>query len=127
MTSSRKERVAESVREAVASILQEEVSAARTGFVTVTHARISADLRHARIFVSVLADAEQRAATLEALTAATRFVRRRVGQMLRLRYTPEIVFELDETIEHSARIETILNRLHDGKDPEGSGEPPAGA
>ena len=126
MTSSRKERVAESVREAVASILQEEVHAARTGFVTVTHVKISPDLRHARIFVSVLAGGEQRAATLEALAGAAGFVRRRVGQVLRLRYTPEIVFELDETIEQGARIESLINQLHGDKEPDGSGGPPAG-
>ena len=126
MTSSRKERVAESVREAVASILQEEVHATRTGFVTVTHAKISPDLRHARVFVSVLAEGEQRAATMKALVCATGFVRRRVGQVLRLRYTPEIVFELDETIEQSARIESLINKLHDDKEPEGSTGPPAG-
>jgi ribosome-binding factor A len=125
MTSSRKERVAESVREAVASILQEEIHAARTGFVTVTHVKISPDLRHARVFVSVLAGGELRETTMHALEAATGFVRHRVGQTLRLRHTPEIVFELDESIEESARIESLLNSLHDGTEPGGSGEPPA--
>lgn len=122
MSAVRQERVEKSVREAVARILQEELHDARLGFVTVTHVKMSADLKHARIFVSMLTEGPARDAALTALEASRGFIRRRAGQMLRLRFTPEIAFTLDTTIEYGARIESLIQQTHD-KHEDGDEEP----
>ena len=81
------------------------------GFVTVTEVRMSADLRTAQVYVSVLGNDRERADSLEALASATGYLRREVGRALRLRYAPEIHFRLDHSLEQGSRIEQILETL----------------
>jgi ribosome-binding factor A len=73
---------------------------------------MSPDLRVARIYYSVLGDADARKRTLEGLHAATGFIRRELGHQLRLRVTPELVFEYDESVEYGAHIEEVLQQIH---------------
>jgi ribosome-binding factor A len=89
----------------------------RIGFVTVTAVRMSADLRHARVFVSVFADGDERAATMTALRHATPYLRGELGREMRLKYLPELVFELDTTAEDAQRLEAIIRELHEGEGP----------
>jgi len=112
MAGPRRDKVSDLVREEVARLLQMEVHDARLGFVTVTDVRMSADLKHARVFVSLMSSGPARQHALEALDAVRSFVRRRLGQTLRLRYTPEIVFALDTSIEYGARIDTLIEQTH---------------
>lgn len=114
MAGVRSERVADLVREEAARLLQTEVHDARLGFVTVTEVRMSPDLKHARIYVSLLSDGEARARAMSALEAARGFIRHRLGQTLRLRYTPEIAFCLDTSIEYGAHIEDLIQQVRDG-------------
>ncbi len=102
-------------------MLQFEVNDSRVGFVTVTGVRVSSDLRHARVFVSLLAKGDERERAMEAIRTASGFLRRRIGQTLRLRYTPELVFSLDTSIEKGARIEEVLmrDRARDKKEDSG--------
>ncbi len=86
----------------------------RIGFVTVTQVRVSPDLRHARVFVSVLGDEDERAATLAGLRSAAPHLRAELGHEMRIRFTPELEFELDHTPEEAERIERLLRRLHGG-------------
>jgi ribosome-binding factor A len=118
VTGSRPDRVADLVQREVARLLQFEVHDARLGFVTVTGVRMSADLRHARVFVSLLSEGDARAAAERALEAARGFIRRRLGQALNLRHTPEIAFSIDTSIEYGARIERLLQAVRDPEDPE---------
>ncbi|HKY34195.1 MAG TPA: 30S ribosome-binding factor RbfA [Candidatus Polarisedimenticolia bacterium] len=111
MAGSRREKVSDLIQAEVARLLQQEVHDARLGFVTVTGVTVSPDLRHARVHVSTLAEGEARAAALSALKAARGFVRRRLGQELRLRYTPDIEFRLDTSLEQGARIERLIEDL----------------
>src|SRR5262245_9490499 len=119
MAGPRREKVADLVREEVARLLQMEVHDARLGFMTVTEVRMSPDLKHARVYVSTLSGGEARARSLEALEAARGFVRRRIGQTLRLRYTPELSFVLDTSIEYGARIEDLLRETREESQPAG--------
>jgi ribosome-binding factor A len=109
--SRRTERVAEELREEVARLLAREIKDPRIGFVTVTRAQISPDLRSARVFVGVLGDAKQRRETLQGLTQATGYIRRAVGQRLRLRLTPELTFVYDEGIEATSRVAQLLDQV----------------
>ena len=108
MAGPRREKVSDLVREEVARLLQAEVHDVRLGFITVTDVTMSPDLKHARVFVSMLAEGEARENAMMALKAASGFIRRRIGQTLRLRYTPQISFALDTSIEYGARIESLI-------------------
>ena len=81
------------------------------GLVTVTGVDITRDLRHAKVFVSVLGSESQRAATFEGLANVAPHLRGRVGRALRLRAAPEIEFRNDESVAHAARIEQLLAQV----------------
>ena len=107
----RQERVADQIRTEVARLIAEDLKDPRIGFTTVTGVDLSADLGHARVFVSVLGGSEAGKPTLEGLNSAAGFVRREITQRLGLRRAPEVVFELDHGAEQAARIEDLLARL----------------
>ena len=111
MTHRRAERVAEAIKEEVSLIIQREVKDPRIGFLTVTAVELSADLRYAKIFVSVYGSQKERTKSLRGLQSATRFIRREIGQRVQLRYTPEIVFKWDASIEKGAHIEDLLRQV----------------
>ncbi len=122
----RSDRVAEAIREAVATFLAEGVKDPRiTGLVTVTGAQASRDLRHAKVFVSVLGSAVERAATLEGLRSLAGYLRAHLGRDLRLRLAPEISFHLDDSIAYAARIESLLGSVR--ADPASSTDAESGA
>ena len=112
----RPDRVAEAIREEVATFLTEDVKDPRVqGLVTVTGVDVTRDLRHAKIFVSVLGSDTERAATFDGLASVAGHLRSRVGRALRLRLAPEIVFREDQSVAHAARIESLLAGLRDGE------------
>ncbi len=82
----------------------------RIGFASVTGVELSQDLRHAKVFVSVMGSAQEQRASMTALTHATGFLRRELAQRLTIRYTPEIVFRLDESIARGVRVLELLNQ-----------------
>jgi ribosome-binding factor A len=101
--------VAEAVREEVATFLAGSAKDPRiVGFVTVTGVHVTPDLRHARVFVSVMGSDAEKAATFDGLTSTTGYLRSRVGRALRLRVAPEIQFREDDSIARAARIESLL-------------------
>ena len=120
MAGQRKAKVAELIQEEVARLLTAEVHDGRLGFVTVTGVTMSGDLRYARIQVSVLEEGSRRAEIMQKLEAEKGAIRRQLAQALRLRYTPEISFHLDTSLETSARIERILSDLQSSSHREGS-------
>ena len=110
----RADRVAEAIREEIATFLAEDAKDPRiTRFVTVTGAEVTRDLRHAKVFVSVMGTDAERAATFEGLASVAGHLRSRVGRALRLRLAPEIEFRPDESIARAARIESLLAQLKD--------------
>jgi ribosome-binding factor A len=114
----RADRVAAAIREEVATFLAEDAKDPRiTRLVTVTGAQVTRDLRHARVFVSVMGSDADRASTFEGLESVATHLRARVGRALHLRLAPEIVFVADESIVRAARIETLLAQIKDGEVP----------
>jgi ribosome-binding factor A len=110
----RPDRVAEAIREEVANFLAEGVKDPRVvGLVTVTGVDVTRDLRHAKVFVSILGSEAERAATLDGLASVASHLRPRIGRALRLRLAPEIAFHLDESIARAARIESLLASIND--------------
>ncbi|HEX8089467.1 MAG TPA: 30S ribosome-binding factor RbfA [Blastocatellia bacterium] len=109
MPGRRPERLAEQIKEEVSLIIAGEVEDPRVGFVTVTEARVSPDLKHAKIYVSVLGTEKEVKESLAALKHASGFIRTQLGAMLRMKRTPELHFVYDETTETAARIEELLS------------------
>lgn len=108
----RPQRVAEAIREIVASFLQQEARDPRIGFVTVTAVRATPDLKRAIVTFVAHGDAQAQAASLDGLTHAAVAIRRAVGRRLRLRTVPEVVFERDHVLEQVSRIDQLLAGLH---------------
>ncbi len=107
-------RVDELLKQEIARVLR-DLRDPRVGFMTVMDVRTSPDLRHARVYVSVLGDEDEKQATLAVLRGARGYVRGRLGEDLTLKYLPELHFELDRTLAQAARIEELLQDL----EPEG--------
>jgi ribosome-binding factor A len=103
-------RVDEAVREVLSDALgHRDLKDPRIGFVTVTDVKTSADLRHARVYVSVLGTEEEREQTLEGLRSAHGVLQRRVAGELRLKRTPTLEFAYDDTAERAMRLERLLD------------------
>lgn len=111
MQGKRLDRVNQLIREEISLLLQRELKDPRLGFVTVTEVETTKDLRSAKIFVSVLGDEAQWAASLTALTRARGFIRNWLREHLDLRTTPELDFRADRSMEHGARIQQLLKQL----------------
>jgi len=102
-------RVNEAVREVVSVRIAEGLRDPRIGFVTVTSVETSPDLRHARVYVSVLGSAEEREATMAGLESAHGLLQQSVASELRLKHTPTLQFVFDESIERGMRISELLD------------------
>ena len=113
----RPDRVAEAIREEVAGFLADGVKDPRVrGLVTVTGVDVTRDLRHAKIFVSIMGSDAERDETLAGLSAVAAHLRGRVGRALRLRGAPEIAFRPDPSVGYAARIETLLEEVRRERD-----------
>ena len=113
MQGKRLDRVNQLIKEEISTLLQRELKDPRLGFVTVTGVETSKDLRVAKVFVSVLGDEGQWTASLAALASARGFVRNWLRQHLDLRVTPEVDFRADHSMEHAARIQSLLKQVQD--------------
>ncbi len=114
----RTERIDELLRQEITSLLTKEVADPRIGFATVTDVETAPDLRHARVWVSVIGQPADRASTVRALEHAMPFVRRELGKRLRLRRIPEFSVRLDESIERGSRVMKLINELEAGATPD---------
>jgi ribosome-binding factor A len=110
----RSERLGELILAEISDLITRAIKDPRIGFVTFTRVEMSDDLRHAKIFVSSIGAEPEKARTLQGLASATGYIRRHLGRALHLRYTPEISFLLDDSLEHGAKIAQILRQLHAG-------------
>ncbi|EKN64055.1 ribosome-binding factor A [Neobacillus bataviensis LMG 21833] len=110
--SHRANRVGEQMKKELSDIIGRKIKDPRIGFVTVTDVQVTGDLQQAKVFISVLGDDEQKENTLKGLAKAKGFIRTEIGHRIRLRKTPEIIFEWDESINYGNHIETLLHQLH---------------
>jgi ribosome-binding factor A len=108
MAGSRMRRINEVLREVVGAAVSTELSDPRIGFVTVTSVETSPDLRTAKVYVSVLGDEDERAATLEGLRSSHGVIQARIAAETRMKRTPTLTFHYDDTIEKGARISELL-------------------
>jgi ribosome-binding factor A len=113
MNAKRPERVADLLLEFVSQLLRREINDPRIGVVTLTRSEISRDLKHARIYFSVLSGQEAKDEVLAGLKSATGFIRARIGKELKLRFVPTVDFVYDKAGDEAQRIEQLLRQVKD--------------
>ena len=107
----RPDRVAEAIRDELSQLIAREVHDPGVGFITLTRVKVSPDLQAARVYYTTMGDEKAQRETARALKRATPFLRRQLGQRIRLRRVPEVAFFYDESIAQGDRIEQILQDL----------------
>ncbi|MFS0595136.1 30S ribosome-binding factor RbfA [Peribacillus frigoritolerans] len=107
----RSNRVGEQMKKELSEIIGRKIKDPRIGFVTVTDVAVTGDLQQATVYISVLGDQEQREKTLQGLAKAKGFMRSEIGQRIRLRKTPELFFEFDESVDYGNRIESLISQI----------------
>ena len=118
MTTDRMRRVNESVRQVLSESLG-DLKDPRIGFVTVTGVETSPDLRHAKVFVSVLGSAKKRDATISGLNSSHGVLQAALAKELRLKRTPQLTFEYDPTVERGVRLSALIDELNPEDNPDG--------
>ena len=126
MASDRMRRVDEAVRQVLTDAVAQDLQDPRIGFVTMTSVKTTSDLRQARVYVSVLGDEAQRAATLAGLRSAHGALQRRLARELRMKRTPTLEFLYDDTTDRAMRVEELLDRTAGEPRPADDGAPGEG-
>jgi ribosome-binding factor A len=111
MPGDRMRRVNEALREVLSARIAGGLKDPRVGFVTVTAVDTSPDLRHARVYVSVLGSDDERAETMAGLESSRGFLQAGIARELRIKHTPALVFEQDAAIERGMRISRLLDEV----------------
>lgn len=115
--SQRTERLDELLRQEIGAMLEREIADPRLGFATVTQVETDPDLRHARVWVSIIGGSAERSATLVALDHAMVYIRRELGTRLRLKRIPDLHVRLDDSIERGTRILQVIDAVEGGRLP----------
>lgn len=105
------EKLQELIKQEIGKILLMDIKDSRIGFVTVTGVEMTGDLREAKVFVSIMGNDEQIKSTWEGLQSALGFIRREIGHRIKIRFTPEISFELDKSLDYSDHIQKLLLKV----------------
>ena len=111
MKNKRAIRVGELLKEEISHIILREMKDPRIGFVSITDVEVSGDLRHAKVFISVYGTDKEKEETLNGLQQAQGFVRKLVGERVKIHHTPEIIFRYDDSIENGVHISEIIKDL----------------
>ncbi len=109
----RAQKVGSLIKEELSMLFQRNFSMSEYGFLTVTDIIMSPDLRIAKVYISVFGDAERKKKSFSMLEAQKPSIRSMLGHSVRLRYTPEIIFYLDETVDKAMKLENIFNKIHE--------------
>ena len=109
----RTDRISDIIRREVSDVIFREVNDPRLSFVTITHVRVSKDLKSAKIYFTTIKEGEELEAILEGLKSASCFVQRKLGSRIHMRYTPHISFVYDSSIENGSRMDKILKDLEE--------------
>jgi ribosome-binding factor A len=108
----RQAQLGEFIAHELSELIHSQMKDPRVGFASVTSVELSADLRHAKVFISVMGTPEEQRATLQALAHGAGFLRHELAQRLTIRYTPDLSFRLDDSIAHGARVAELLRGIH---------------
>ncbi len=122
MEGKRSEKVADLIQKEISQMLVKSIKDPRIGFVTITKVTVSEDCRFAKVYFSVAGTLAERESSVKGLDSAKGYVRKELGRRLHLRYTPEISFQFDPSIEYAIHMEELIQSIHRGKEPSGDEE-----
>lgn len=105
------EKLQELIKQEVGKMLLMDIKDSRIGFVTVTGVEMTGDLREAKIYVSIMGNDDQIKSSLEGLNSALGYIRREIGRRIKIRFTPEISFALDKSLDYSEHIQKLLLKV----------------
>ena len=114
--SRRPQRIALQIQHEVSVMISRDMKDRRVGFVTVTGVQMSPDLRHARIFVSLMGSEEEKKESMDTLTHAAGWIRHELGQRIRMKFVPEIVFLTDTSQDYGRHIDELIDKIHGNTD-----------
>lgn len=109
-------RVSDLIREEVADIVMNKIKHKTIGFITVTGAKVSSDLRNAIIYLSVLNE-DEKIKTVRKLNESKQFIKGELGKRLRMKYIPKITFEIDQAVEYGRKIDKLLDDMDTERSP----------
>jgi len=115
MTKQRPERVQEALRQEISRIVQNEVRDSRIGFITITKVVLTKDLRHATVYFSILGENKDKTLALKGLNSAKGYIKNLIGDRIKLRFMPEIIFRIDESLAYTQEIYDLLERIKSEK------------
>ena len=107
----RSDRVAALIKQEISQIILRELHDTESGFITITNVKVSDDIRHAKIFFSVLGDVGKKEKVIETLNKAKGHIRSELGQRIKIRFVPTIDFFYDDSAEYAEHIEVLLNKI----------------
>jgi ribosome-binding factor A len=119
MEGKRSEKVADLIRKEISEMLVKTIKDPRIGFVTITRVAVSEDYRSAKVYFSVAGTVEERQRSMEGLNSAKGYVRKELGRRIRLRYTPEIIFKFDPSIEYAIHIGEVIRHIKGEEETDG--------
>ncbi len=111
MEGKRSEKVADLIQKEISLMLLRDIKDPRIGFITITRVTVSDDCRLAKVYYSVAGTASERERSMEGLASAKGYVRKELGRRVRLRYTPDIIFQFDPSIEYAIHIGEVMDQL----------------
>ena len=123
----RQDQLGEVIAHELSDLIRMRMKDPRIGFASITDVDLSADLRHAKVFVSVMGEPEEQRATLAGLNHATGYLRHELAQRLTVRHTPDITFRLDESIARGAHLLDLINQVSSRAAERSSADPAATA
>ena len=116
MEGKRSERVADLIRKEISEMLVKTIKDPRIGFVTITRVTVTEDCRSAKIYYSVVGTLDEREQSMEGLNSAKGYIRRELGHRMKLKYTPEIVFQFDPSIEYAIHMGELIHHLQEERE-----------
>jgi ribosome-binding factor A len=122
MEGKRSEKVADLIQKEISQMLVKSIKDPRIGFVTITKVSVSEDCRFAKVYFSVVGTPAERERSVKGLDSAKGFVRKELGRRIRLRYTPEILFQFDPSIEYAIHMGELIQTIQQEKEPNGDEE-----
>ena len=112
----RPERIASEMREIISQVISGEIKDPRIGFVTITRIEVTPDLRNAKVYFSSLGDKKEKEYAAEGLNSAAGYIRKSLSEKMRMKFTPELIFRLDESAEYSIHLSRIFDKIHKEKE-----------
>lgn len=115
MSKQRAERVQEALRQEISKIVIDEIKDPRIGFITITKVELTKDLRYAKVYFSVLGDMKAKELALKGLNSAKGYIKGLIGDRIKLRFVPNVVFKIDDAMEHTKEIYDLLDKIRKEK------------